>query len=306
MDRIQFLEEQIRPRQSQLWSDLNIQDGGGSIWTKNPNIELSKGCQACKSGTWLCCFVGNHCNVSCPYCPQGSNDDKNSRIENDDAMQAYWIDDIKRHLDISPSGTYTGVSYSGGEPFMYISKIINLANYIAKNHPTIYQWIYTNGLLASESKMKILQDLAIQEIRFHLSASNFNPIVLDNVKLACDIFPFVTIENPAIPELKKFLIDDENIKRLEQMGVKQFNLAEVYCNNEFNRNYFTNYPMYYYTSSSRGLHESPQFSRNITYDIIEFVIKNNIDIIVNDCSHEARDVQIIKKSFNPYRRIQID
>lgn len=221
-------------------------------------------------------------------------------------MQNYWIDDIKMQLDLTPPQTFKGVSYSGGEPFMYLTKIINLANYIAKNHSYIYQWVYTNGLLANENRMQMLAGFGIQEIRFHLTAHNFNDIVLKNLEDATKIFKYVTIENPAIPEFKQYLLENDNFKKLEQLGIYQINLAEVYCNNPFNLDYYTNYPMYYYTSAARGLQTSPQFSRNITYDIIEFAIKNNIDIIVNDCSHEARDVQVIRKTQNPYRRIQID
>lgn len=305
MDRMEYLWNKIKPRQKILKDSLEFQDYNHSVWTKSSH-GLSKGCQACKSGTWVCLFVGHKCNQSCAYCPQGTQIDKNLKIDHIDALQHYWTEDIKLAFEMWPKGTISGVSYSGGEPFMYLEKIFDMAGYLTKKFPEIYQWMYTNGTLADENKMKLLFDFGIKEIRFHIGASDFSDICLKNIGLAVKIFDTVNIENPSTPQLKKFLLEQENLKRFEQLGIKQINLAELYLSNDFTKANYEPYPQYMYTSAIRGAHYSPMFSRIITYDIMDFVVQNNIDITINDCSHEARDIQILKKRINPLRNLFFD
>lgn len=297
---MQYLNTIIYPRQKLLRNNLIFSDSGCSVWTKC-NKELSQGCKACKDGTWLCLFVGHKCNLDCSYCPQGSFEEKNSKIDHDMAFQEYWIDDIKRYIDLIPKNAITGISYSGGEPMMYLSKIINIASHLLEYHPHIYQWIYTNGLLADEMKLQILRDIGIKEIRFHIGASNFNETVLKNLKTATKIIHMCNIETPSTPELKHQLIDNDYLKYFQDLGIYQMNLAELYLNTEDSQNAYSDIETYAYTSLFRGFHISPTSSREITYDIIDYACQKNIDILINDCSHESRDVQINKEQQNVFK-----
>lgn len=294
--------ERIRPRQQKLKDDLIFLNSGLSVITKTPSHkELSMGCQSCKNGTWWCLYVGQRCNLECSYCPQGNNAFKNSKVDDDRAMQRLWIDDIKTALKMVKPGTIKGISYSGGEPFMYFPKIIDMASFITKSFPDIYQWIYTNGLLVTNNKLQILRDIGLKEIRFHLGSTNFDPRVLGHLEMATKIFDFVTVETPGMPELKEWCINQGGLKRLESLGVHQLNIAELYLIQGVNQPGYEEEELYQYTSMARGSHISPTSSRTITYDIIEYCIENKIDILVNDCSHESRDAQLITRELNPNR-----
>ena len=50
--------------------NLVVEDSGMTVYTKTRNKKLSKGCRACKTGTWWCIFVGNNCNSNCSFCSQ--------------------------------------------------------------------------------------------------------------------------------------------------------------------------------------------------------------------------------------------
>ncbi len=275
---------------------------GLSVITKTPsNKELSMGCQTCKNGTWWCLYVGQRCNLECHYCPQGNNAYKDTKVDDSRAMQRLWIDDIKTALKIVNPGTIKGISYSGGEPFMYLQKIIDMGSFITKTFPNIYQWVYTNGLLVTTNKLQILRDIGLKEIRFHLGATNFHPQVLERVEMATSIFDIVTVETPGTPELKDWCINKNGLKTLESMGIHQLNIAELYLIQGVNQPGYENEELYQYSSLARGSHISPTSSRTITYDIIEYCVENKIDILINDCSHESRDAQILTRELNKYR-----
>lgn len=270
---------------------------------------LSPGCHTCKDGTWWCVYVGHRCNLDCEYCPQGSAEDKRSKIEHPQAMQRLWIDDIKAALMMVPRGTIRGIGYSGGEPLMFINKILDLAQFVTDNfnqypdnqYHDIYQWTYTNGLLATEDRFKQLVDVGLSEIRFHLGATKFDPAIIKRMGEACKIFKRVTIETPSTPELKKWVIEDDGLKQAVDLGVTQINCSEHYFNTERAAEEYPKTETYTYTSMARGGHVSPTFSRMITYDIIEHVIDNDLNIIVNDCNHQSRDAQIMTRELNKDR-----
>ena len=294
--------ERIKKKQKKLQDNLTFLNSGLSVITKTPtDKDLSKGCQSCKDGTWWCLYVGQRCNLDCSYCPQGSSKFKETKVDDDRAMQRLWIDDIKTALQMVKPGTIKGISYSGGEPFMYLPKIIDMASFITKLFPNIYQWVYTNGLLVTGNKLQILKDIGLNEIRFHLGATNFNQQVLDKVKLAVNIFDIVTVETPGTPALKNWCINEGGLHFLQDIGVHQMNIAELYLIKGVNQIGYENDELYQYTSLARGSHVSPTSSRMITYDIIEYCIENKIDILINDCSHQSRDAQIITRELNRNR-----
>lgn len=271
---------------------------------------LSPGCQSCKDGTWWCLYVGHRCNLDCGYCPQGTAEDKRASIDHPKAMQRLWIRDIKLALKMVPRGTIKGVSYSGGEPLLYLNKILDMAAFITdefggNQYSDIYQWCYTNGLLAKKDVLKALSDAGLYEIRFHLGATKFDPVVVDRVAEACKIFGRVTIETPTDPSMREWMIERDGLKKLFDIGVTQLNCPEQYYNHPRTANYYHNPETYIYTSMARGRHISPTYSRRITYDIIDYVVQENIDIIINDCNQESRDAQIMTRELNRDRLIEM-
>jgi len=167
-----------------------------------------------------------------------------------------------------------GISYSGGEPFLYLDKkIIPIATLINKKNPSIYQWIYTNGVLVNIKNIKKIKKAGIKEIRINLTATNFSKEVLDKIPMIKKTIGKVTVEVPSIPIVYKKLIKEKIIHKIIDYGVEQINLAELYILRKNAISYIKNNDIYYLKNNLRS-HISPVNSRNITLDIIEYVIKN--------------------------------
>lgn len=312
MDRMEFLK-QIQSRQKKVEDQLLVDHNGGRmkylnhgqspyynpcVYKTDDPDDLSPGCKSCKDGTWWCLYVGHRCNLDCIYCPQGTAEDKRECIDHPEAMQRLWIRDIKLALQAVKPGTIKGISYSGGEPLMFIEKILDMGQFVSENFPDIYQWCYTNGLLVNEYRLDKLVDVGLSEIRFHIGASKFNKDVIAKLPMAAKRFKRLTVETPANLELRQWAIKEDGLKKLVDMGVTQINCAEHYYMNQRCKDQYPDQPSYWYTSMTRGRHESPIFSRHVTYDIIDYVIKHNLKIIVNDCNHESRDAQLQTRELN--------
>ncbi|MCD6273201.1 MAG: hypothetical protein J7K30_10235, partial [Deltaproteobacteria bacterium] len=129
---------------------------------------------------------------------------------------------------------------------------------------------------------------------------------------------YVNVETPGCRKLKEFLIDKEWIYRLEEMGVYQMNFGEMSTVgvNEMQKflqghkrviEYFQRNQVYVYDSFlgrsvlDRNLSQfyiSPMISRESTYDIMKYVIDNKIDILINDCSQDAKHVQRTQRNLS--------
>lgn len=285
LDRIYLIREELR-------NNLIIEDAGLTTYTKGL-VPLSPGCKTCKEGTWLCLFSGYHCNLSCPHCPQ-----KNEEMQ--DHTRSFvniWTEDIKRYVSLFGEDLIKGVGYSGGEPFMYLNKILEVAIFITKNKPSIYQWIYTNGLLVTEDSMKRLCDAGLSEIRFHIAASNFSEEVVGKIRQAAKIFNRITTENPSDAKVRDYFINRDGLRVMEDCGVTQLNLAEVYFHGG-NENCFSSDEKYIYNSHFNNA-ESLIASRFWTYDIIRKAIEIKSGLTINDCSNDAKFLQLMKKRMNP-------
>lgn len=300
LDRNDFLERYIRPMQNRLKEHIVTLDNHMSVWTNNSSYELSKGCQCCREGTWLCIFVGQKCNLDCSYCPQGNKIEKDSMWDHNRAFGNWWIDDIKLMVENAPDDKIEGISYSGGEPFLYLDKVVEMGNFVKEKKPNCYQWIYTNGILADRTNSTRVFNANIEEIRFHISASNFADKVMDHLKIAREIFRRVTVEIPVTQKAKRWMIEEDGLKILEKIGIEQLNLVELFHDpNDPNLDFksdlyysFTRFPLTPLVSEVK--------SRVYTYEIIEAAINRNIQILINDCSLERKVVQMFKRNLNPY------
>lgn len=288
----------IKIEQEKLKENLQIKDGGLTVIKPSSKVELSKGCQACKTGTWWCLFVGYTCNMRCKFCPQPKTQEYMESYNHPRSVAPYWIDDVKTYVDIyGKTNKVTGISYSGGEPFLYIDKVTEIAEYVSNNSDW-YQWIYTNGTVVTDNKMKQLAKVGIKEIRFDLAATNFDSRILKIVEKASNYFERVTIEIPSIPEVEKKLIDENYLKTLENIGVTQLNLAELQLEEPINfETYAVNNTIYIY-DDILGVSPTLYASRFITYRVIEKAIKDKIDILINDCSMDAKHLQRLKRADN--------
>ena len=277
--------DMIRSERNKI-PDLRIYDGEASI--SLDDRPLSKGCQACKSGSWICIYVGEECNLSCDFCPQ--EDERQTKGKHDTWINggnySYGIkvelEDIDKVIEKNPQ--ISGISFSGGEPFIFIDKIEKWSNYLTKKYPHIYKWIYTNGVYVNNETLDRLSKVGLQEIRFDAAATNYSRTTIERIKLAKKYFEVVSIEIAALPWFTELLngclveLEDYitylNIHTLQvHRGLNWERLIESHL--ELNDTLT-------YIDERHGREESLQSALEV-YKTIRFIKDNKLDIIVNDC-----------------------
>lgn len=272
---------------------------------KIDNRKFSKGCMACKTGTWICIFMGFDCNCNCEWCPQRKDIEKDSIII--DGGGSHDGASTKEDLDrmIKRVSNITGVSFSGGEPTLYIDKILEWASYISKKYPELYLWIYTNGILIDKKMVKALGEAGISEIRFDLAATDYSDKVIEKLSYIKDYVKYSCVEVPVmewqvekllktLPALDKYKVDYLNLRGLcvtpeycnkHEMDPFPFNpanLQDVYVNHETNDKYGIDSALIYVDKFSNSCVYIPSIQS--LYEIIRFIKDNDLKIIPNDCS----------------------
>jgi uncharacterized protein len=179
--------------------------------------QVSRGCELCGKGLWSCLFITNKCNASCFYCPSAQQNDEIP------ATQSLQFETAENYAHYINHLGFKGVSFSGGEPLLFFERTLHYLRTIRKMCSSdIYIWIYTNGMLADEKKLKLLAEAGLNEIRFDIGATGYR---LNKVKLAKNIIPNITIEIPAIPEKKRLL--KQLLHDMTEAGVTNLNLHQL-------------------------------------------------------------------------------
>lgn len=273
--------------------------------------ELSPGCRSCKDGRWICIFPGFACNAQCRFCPRLTEEMVEKPPMNESTLDLL-LETIDGHKD-----EISGISVSGGEIFFKNYDIAKeLIKRVKNSYPHIYLWAYTNGIAAEKDNMQELRDLGLEELRFNLAATGFDGKIIDKVKdHAVKIFPWVTVEVPIYNESFDHLIKGERLKQLNDIGVKQLNLAEVRVPvpgsgedrdiSPAARHFLDFEELYRFDFMSVEV-LSVVNSRLYTYDIFEYAHGQNLDIRINDCSQEAKFVQIVGRTARGLEKISRD
>jgi pyruvate formate-lyase activating enzyme-like uncharacterized protein len=189
---------------------------GGEILHLGP---LSPGCQACVDGRWDCLFITARCNLACPFCcspldtpPEAAGSAYGETPE--EVARAY------AGLDLA------GISFSGGEPFLELQRLLDWLAFFKPRFPRAYFWVYTNGLLALPAHLERLAALGLDEVRFNAAAAGYtHPRVLAHMRAAAALVPNLAVEIPALPEQ-----GDQLLASLEawcEAGVRFLNLHEL-------------------------------------------------------------------------------
>ncbi|HLP45127.1 MAG TPA: radical SAM protein [Candidatus Kapabacteria bacterium] len=237
--------------------------------TKLDCRKMSPGCRICGEGAWSCLFINGRCNSRCFYCPS-------EQLEIGDPMtNTVPFPNVEDYIDYIGKFGFNGVSISGGEPFLTFEKSLNFAAKIKKRYGGgIYLWLYTNGILVTEEKLKQLRDAGLDEIRFDIGAVDYG---LENVKLATHIIDRVTVEIPAIPE--EFQSLTEVIPRLKEIGVDFLNLHQL-------RLTPYNYPGVVGRNYTflHGPKVTVLESELMALKAIQFVVEHEIELPINYCS----------------------
>jgi pyruvate formate-lyase activating enzyme-like uncharacterized protein len=250
--------------------------------------DLSPGCQACKDGTWDCIFITQKCNLNCSFCYSPK------QIPVDFIGSAFGTtpDMIARNY----ARTHiTGISFSGGEPFLEAARLIEWVTGFRQCFPESYLWIYTNGTLVDESVLRELGQWKVDEIRFNLAASGYDHKgVLANVRLAARYFDRLTVEIPAIPEHQSQVLDC--LEKWIQAGVRFLNLHELIYEPGTNSWQMDAHKMDAHKqkivlADGHVIAVNPD-SQGMILDVLEHVQRWDLPLAVNHCSLQNKISQI--------------
>jgi pyruvate formate-lyase activating enzyme-like uncharacterized protein len=183
---------------------------------------LSPGCRICGHGGWSCMFINGLCTANCFYCPQ----DRGIREERETLADGVTFQSADDYVEYLKLPGFKGVGFTGGEPLLVFDKLCTYLEKIrAAFGQKLYLWIYTNGDLVDRDKLKTLRSLGVNEIRFNISAQNYD---LSTVELAVPEMDTVTVEIPAIPEDEEIVMDRMAV--MQAIGVRHLNLHQILAN----------------------------------------------------------------------------
>jgi len=214
-------------------------------------------------------FITGKCNANCFYCPTSQTHDDLPTTQNLSFESPSAYAEYVNHFQ------FKGVGFSGGEPFLVYDRVVSFLKKLRKKcAPDLYVWLYTNGILVDEVRLKKLASLGLNEIRFDIGATNFS---LDKVKMAKGIIENVTIEIPAIPEeLKRMkLLLPEMIKAgVSNLNLHQLRLTKYNAPKLLKRDYT-------YVADERPLVLESEI---MALELIKYAKESQLEIGINYCS----------------------
>lgn len=242
--------------------------------TKPYYHEISRGCRLCGEGRWSCLFITNKCNANCFYCPAPQLKDETP------ATQSLTFDTAESYAGYINQFGFKGVSFSGGEPLLFFERTLHYLKTVRQLcSPDLYIWMYTNGILASKEKFRLLAEAGLDEIRFDIGATGYR---IDKVKMAKGIIPNVTIEIPAVPEKKEKL--KQLLPEMIEAGVTNLNLHQLRLTKH-------NAPKLLRQNYTFIAAEQPVVlgSELAALEIIDYALTMNLDLGINYCSFSFKN-----------------
>lgn len=278
-----FIEE-IRARQARIPGLDTGPFGRIPVW----GGELTPGCRACLDDQFVPIRSVSSCNLRCPFCYYHDDANQIEPLSTD----RYGIADrrvtagdleLMLHKAMSGPNPVRGISWVWYEPFVAFDKHPDLVRFI--HDQGVHQQMYTNGTLCTRENLKVLADAGLNEIRFNLAATQCADAVIDIMAVARDLFPYLCIESPMIPDYyQAFMMKRE---RILATGVDHLHCAELHLSSG-NVDHYADQPLYQY----RDGYISPMSSRRLTYDLLDVAVEEGWkNIVVYDCSNEAKFVR---------------
>jgi pyruvate formate-lyase activating enzyme-like uncharacterized protein len=211
---------------------LNALSGGARLGAKGSkpySNSLSPGCEICQSGDWDCNLINRMCTRDCYFCKRHHS----VKTDLDSETEGYTFTTPSAHVDFIKTFGIKGVGFSGGEPLLVKERLLSHIEAIRKEFGhSIYLWVYTNGDLVDREILMKLRDAGLDEIRFNLSAREYD---LTPVITAKKYIPTITVEIPAIPEdielVKSLMVEMQSVGidflNLHQLSFKSQNWREL-------------------------------------------------------------------------------
>ena len=282
LERIHYVDvlERIKERQDKL--RLFQPNPFIAFYKPSKQYKILPSCLACLDNKITHIRHSDQCNCDCDFCyykgmlneyemiPKWAYRESITRFNIDE-------DEMKLLLAKQISGKVQAVGWLEKEPLLDIDKMQPIMEFINS-----YQYLYTNGILATEDNLKRLKDMGLNEIRFNLQATDFSDKVLSHMIKACDIIENVCVETPIYSKSYKNMIKYKEL--IKNSGIKQINMPELQLN-PGTGNLFVNEGVVY--RHRRG-YVSPVSSRHYVYDLIELAIKEKWPLVINDCSNDTK------------------
>ena len=271
-----------------------------AFYKPSKGIKILPSCVACLDNKVTHIRHSDKCNCKCDFCYYYGQTASETFVPSwayRESTTRFNIDLTEMQLMLTKQivDKVKAIGWLDKEPLMDIDKMIPLMEFIPN-----YQYLYTNGILATPDVLKRLRDAGLSEIRFNLQASDFSDDVLRNMEHACKIIDNVAIETPIFSKSYKNIIKYKAF--ITSIGIKQINLPELQLNPK-NLLLFKDEGMIY--RHRRG-YTSPVSSRQFVYNIIELAIKEEWPMVLNDCSNETKFFRDIPMSESQDMRCQIN
>lgn len=262
------VQQEIRELQTRL-PGLHFHDSYQAISTG----PLTPGCAICTRMAHMVVQLGFRCNARCPFCFLEVLDPDST-----DEHEQHTLQFVLQQF-CSRQDSLEGVSFSGGEPLLYLAELETCVTAMRHASPDFHFWVYTNGILADKERVNRLAELGIREIRFNLAATDYSEQVLRNLERARSTFEYVLVEVPSYPPQKEKLL--ACLGEMERIGIDQLNLQELLVTNANMRRLEGD-------GYATGMFHLKKYflsgSRRMTYEIIEHCLENAYTFTVNDCS----------------------
>ena len=234
---------------------------------------LTPGCAICTRMAHMVVQLGFRCNARCPFCFLEVAEPDSADVHEPQTRQTVMQTFQNRQYTIE------GVSFSGGEPLLYLTEMEAYVADMQSLRPDIYFWVYTNGILADDERLKQIANTGIREIRFNLAATAYSEQVVQNLARARQLFQFVLVEVPSYPPHKAQLL--ACLEELDRIGIDQLNLQELLLTD-------ANVRRLDGEGYATGMFHLKKYflygSRRMTYEVMEHCRNNAYAFTVNDCS----------------------
>lgn len=156
--------------------------------------DITEGCRHCFTGSKLVLFVTGLCSKDCWYCPISPEKYKKDVVFANERPVKKDSDLLKEAREMSAKGA----GITGGEPLLKIDRCTHYIKLLKKEFGKDFHiHLYTYGDQATPENIKKLENVGLDEIRFHLFG-NFErilPALNSKIKTGVEI--------PAIPENKE-------------------------------------------------------------------------------------------------------
>jgi uncharacterized protein len=241
---------------------------------------LSKGCQLCQQGKWLCIYLTYKCNAACHFCP--------APFKHDFILSAFGNqkEEILKYLN---ENDFESISFSGGDPFMVYDRLLDWFTYFKTKFPQSYYWVYTSGLQVNREKLKQLSEEGMDEIRFNIAATGYlSDSVLKKVETARELFPYVSVEIPSIKQ--DFNLLTKALSELDKIGIDYLNLHDYILSDSDKES--TNEPFDTFILNKTIPIKFALSSIQNTAEIIRLKEENNYKFEINHCSMEQKELQM--------------